>query len=71
MLAVWIVHFLQARINPKYGSTSYRLLELGGGTGILMSDMLRTLSNLKSLPHSISMIENSELNSKNQQKRVL
>jgi SAM-dependent MidA family methyltransferase len=44
---------------------------LGGGRGLLMADMLRVLANFGAIPQSINMIEASDLNSREQQKKVL
>lgn len=75
MIGVWIVHFLQTKLNSKHSSGTanapYRLVELGGGRGLLMADLLRTLNNFQAVPQCISMIEASELQSREQQKQVL
>jgi len=49
MIGVWIVHFLQSKLNKKYNdgtvNVPYRLVEMGGGRGMLMADILRVLGN--------------------------
>jgi len=75
MIGVWIVHFLHSKLNKKHNdgtvNVPYRLVEMGGGRGLLMADILRVLGNFQATPHRISMIEASELQSREQQKRVL
>lgn len=68
MIGIWIVHFLQDKLNKKAGdgtaNVPFRLLELGGGRGLLVADILRTLNNFGAVPKCISMIEASELQSR-------
>ena len=76
MIGIWLINFLtQTKIyNPATQSVEkkFRIVELGGGRGMLMKDILRSLYDLKINNHfDISFVEVSEYNRKCQQETVL
>lgn len=59
MIGVWIAYFLQ-KTQPVYPESGvplnrFRLVELGGGRGLLMKDIVRTLRD-------VSIISNFDIN---------
>lgn len=58
LLGIWCVHLWQQKGSPK----DVALVEIGGGRGTLMSDLLRITKNIEGFHESISvyMVETSE-----------
>ena len=76
MLAVWITYFLQKTqvLDPETRAIvkKFRIVELGGGRGLLMADIIRSLHELGiSDNFEINFIEASPYNRKAQQDSVL
>ena len=76
MVGVWIAYFLGKTqiLDPdtKAVTRKFRLVELGGGRGLLMKDIIRSLNDLKiSENFDINFVEMSEYNRKAQQDSVL
>ena len=76
MLAVWIAYFLgKAEVldpETKAVSQKFRIVELGGGRGLLMKDIIRSLQDVEIKDNfDINFVEVSEYNRKAQQDSVL
>lgn len=62
IVGVWIVQYLQNNLKHKSDGVAgvpFRLIEMGGGRGLLMADILRVLSTFNITPQCLSMIEAS------------
>lgn len=76
MFGVWIVYFLKkTKIYDEERSEvtkKFRIVELGGGRGLFIKDILKAMGDLKITNNfDVSFIEVSEYNRKAQQDSVM
>ena len=76
MIGIWIINFLIKTkiLNPSTNSVEkkFRVIELGGGRGLLMKDILRSFYDLNIDNYfDLNFVEVSEYNRKCQQETVL
>lgn len=76
LIGVWIFQFLQhtkiLNLTTNAVEKKFRIIELGGGRGLLMRDILKTFGSLQLNDYfDLHFVEVSEYNRKSQQEAVL